>query len=158
VSLDAGTRVAQLDVLNREFAEVRPTLAHHHGHEVDSETVEQTELQALPAIVPAVTATVRLPAISFAVATAGLDPVGDEVERSVGVGVDPGCGYLVGHDDDRDVHGVPAAPSVGDVEQRSAAYQRTQPGNPLPPVVGALRAQVEGDVFRRGAALDVPVL
>ena len=31
----------------RELAEVRAALAHHHGHQVDRDPVEQTELEAL---------------------------------------------------------------------------------------------------------------
>jgi hypothetical protein len=42
VSLDTLSRVAQPDILNRQLAEERPTIAHDHWHQVHSDCVEQT--------------------------------------------------------------------------------------------------------------------
>ena len=47
---------------------------------------------------------------------------------------------------------------VGEVEQRSAADQRTELGGPPAPVLGASGGQVEGDHRRRGRELHVPAL
>jgi hypothetical protein len=67
----------------------------------------------------------------------GLDAGGGEGARSVWMGVDPVGRNIVADDHDRHVQGVPPAPAVGEVEQRSAADQRTGLGGPPAPVLGA---------------------
>jgi len=56
----------------------------------------------------------------------GLDSVGHEGERCLGVCVDPVGGNLVGHDDDGDVQCVATLPALGDLEQRPAADERPE--------------------------------
>jgi hypothetical protein len=40
VPLHALSRIPELDILNRHLAEKRPTFAHDHRHQVDSDCVE----------------------------------------------------------------------------------------------------------------------
>ena len=146
IPLDAHRRVAQRGIVQRQLTEVGTALAHDHGHQVDGDRVEQAELEALTGDGAGRHGHGALLGDGLRLRDRGLHPVGDEVERGIGVGLDPVRRYLVGHDDHRYVHRVRATPSSGEVEQRAPAHKSTQPVEPLLPVLGAGRTQVEGDV------------
>ena len=80
-----------------------------------------------PAMVPAVTATVRSPEISCAFATAARTPSVTKWKGASGWASTQSVGHLVGHHDHRHVHGVRAVPASGEVEQRPPAHQCAQP-------------------------------
>src|SRR4051812_14336725 len=125
VSLNANGRVAQSDVIKRKLTEVGSALAHHDGYEIHCDSVEEVELEALPGDRPRGHRNGAVSRYLLGKTDRSGYAVGDEVERGVGVSLDPVRRHLVRDDDHRYVHGVPAAPSFGEVEQRAAADERT---------------------------------
>src|SRR3954462_11585025 len=120
IPLDAHRRVTERGILQQQLTEVGTTPAHDHRYQVDGDRVEQAELEAL-----ARDGTGRHGYRAFlrdrlSRRDRGLDAIGGEVERGVGMSFHPVRRYPVSHDDHRYVHRVSAAPPSGEVEQRAS--------------------------------------
>lgn len=113
------------------------TSPHDDRYQIDGHLVDQPRFQTLPSQSPGRDCDNTAAGDLLCPRDGGLDAGGGEGERSVWMGVDPVGRNIVGDDHDQHVHGVPPAPAVGEVEQRSAADQRTELGGPLAQVLGA---------------------
>ena len=134
------------------------TSSEKDGHEVDGDFVEESGPQALLHDTRSAYGDALVARYGLRLFDRALDAFRDERERRSFV--DPFLWNHMGNDEDRYVHGVSAAPRVGDVERPASRHKSPYRCVHLPKELGADRSDLERHLatghFIVGVAAEVP--